>query len=236
MHRLPVKHMCVKWPRQRPAGLYWNPAIGERGGVALEPLAHLRCLSRLDLRRCALLAVPPQLAAASDTLASLDLGTNWRLGHGGEAALSILRTLTALLVLDLSRCGLEAVPAEVAGLGSLRELLLCNNEGMRQGEQRTFEPLSALTGLTRLDMRCCNLVQRVPAELGALSGLRELVLSGNDGLGQGTGGVAFEPLLHLRALIHLNVTQCGLEAGLTDADLRVLSERGCRVFTSNYWE
>lgn len=81
------------------------------------------------------------------------------MGGGGEGALRPLRQLEgALTALDLSYCGLGALPAELPCLRNLAELSLGGNLGLGgSGGVEAFHPLADLPALTRLDLTRCNM-------------------------------------------------------------------------------
>lgn len=126
-----------------------NTPIGHGLETAFAPLASLTALTRLSLVGCWLRALPPQLPRLTH-LADLRLGGNEPLGQGPESSVQLLGALGRSLVrLDLSFCGMVALPPELSKLEALEELDL-------RGQPRlggALGPLLALPALRRLGVR-----------------------------------------------------------------------------------
>lgn len=122
-----------------------------------------------------------------------------------------LAAATALTRLDLTMCRLERVPSQVSALRRLALLDLGENEALGWGSDEAFAPLEHAGSLTRLRLGYCGL-RALPRQLGALSALRELDLSRNKPLGEGSEA-GFAPLAALAgagALTRLELARCGL--------------------------
>jgi Leucine-rich repeat (LRR) protein len=141
---------------------------GEGAEAALQPLRHLMALTSLNLRWCGLTALPSHLSALTN-LAVLDASRNMQLGSGGEAATQPLQQLTAVTALDLSYCGLEALPPQLPALRRLAALGLSGNLKLGEGGEAAWQPLRQLRALTRLDLTRCNVPQRLFDLLVAMS-------------------------------------------------------------------
>lgn len=141
-----------------------------------------------------------------------------RLGGAPPAAWDALSHLSSLSLLSLEGYQLAALPRQLSALGrQLKDLDLTQNglgpgtdiphlqEG---GEGSAWQPLAALTALTRLRIGMSRLA-RLPAQLSALRALRELDAGGRGFLG-GYGACA--PLSALRALTMLSLRSCGLRS------------------------
>lgn len=76
-------------------------------------------------------------------------------------------------------------------------------------DPNAFQPLQHLRALTRLAFAESGL-ESVPPQLAHCTRLLHLDLSGSKNVFQFWGESAFEPLLHLRALTHLNLSSCRL--------------------------
>ena len=76
--------------------------------------------------------------------------------------------------LDMSHCGLVALPKEIGGMVMLKKLDLCYNRGLQSLPGR----LGSLKELEELDLFLCGLVA-LPEEIGGLARLKKLGLSGN---------------------------------------------------------
>ena len=138
-----------------------------------------------------------------------------RLGGAPLAAWDALSHLSSLSLLSLEGCQLAALPRQLSALGRrLADLDLTQNglglDGtphlQEGGEGSAWQPLAALTALTRLRIGTSRLA-RLPAQLSALCALRELDAGGRGFLG---GDGACAPLSALRALTMLSLRSCGL--------------------------
>lgn len=215
--------------------ILFAPDVEQHSAAALRPLAQLQGLTRLKVSNCGLLALPHELGAlgALQVLKWSGVGT---LGEGGQAAFEPLRSATSVTRLELSWCGLAAVPEQLAALHELAALKLSWNEGLGADGGAGLAPLRQLSGLTRLKLSCCGLAA-VPSELSAMSELRQLGLFDNAGLGQvlaaeaaaaaqlgeenggpgGSGGAGggssngWDALGALTQLTWLNAGQCSLD-------------------------
>lgn len=127
----------------------------------------------------------------------MELGDTLR--QGCSQRLDIFSTLASgrarIVTLDLTRCGLQRVPAQLAGLTQFRDLSLTSNT-IKGGWERVPRPLQQL-GLSG----CC--LRHVPAGLAALTQLTRLNLSFN----RIEGGWEHAPV-QLQELIKYN--WCGL--------------------------
>lgn len=127
-------------------------------------------LTRLVLVDAGLRRLPPGLSALS-RLQQLNVSRNRGLTKG----FGHLPRLVALTCLDLSKTGLNAVPAALAGMPQLLELRLGGNL-LRSG----WERLAGLGRLSLLEMPCWhshedrNLPDQLPAVLSRLTALRRL--------------------------------------------------------------
>lgn len=194
-----------------------NDSLGRRDAAEAvwAPLAHLQRLTRLDLTRCGLSALPAQLSSLP-ALAALSLAQNKSLGGGSAAAFAPVGALTALRTLDCSDCGLGYLPHQLSACTALTALCISDNWAMGSaaaGGVMVPNPtalLARLPALRRLSAARCAFVT-LPAELGALgTTLEELELSSNP-LGLG-GGPALRPLAQLTALTRLALNACVLDA------------------------
>lgn len=142
--------------------------------VALAPLADLQQLQCLDLSWCGLMAVPELLAPAA--LTQLRLAGNSSLGRaaGGQdlSALAPLAARHQLQCLDLSWCGLMAVPGQLSALTAQTQLDLEGNINLAGGWQH----LRPLVCLRNLDLTGLLLPGGVPPELSELPTLTCLKL------------------------------------------------------------
>ena len=96
-------------------------------------ISSLKKLEELRLGYCRLLSSLPKELAELSKLRTLDLAYNKNLGNApqGEAFPAELGKMESLRVLNLSSCGLRAVPAFVGELESLESLDLCNNYALQ---------------------------------------------------------------------------------------------------------
>lgn len=159
---------------------------------------------------CGLERLPEQLPALH-ALRDLVLAGSALGGPAGQGSLPLLCHLTALSRLDLSACGLPAVPQPLAELAAtLADLNLAGNEDLGEGGEEAFEPLGGMRRLTHLSLGRCGLLGLPPQLLGMLA-LEDLGLGENYYLGAG-GEAAFVPLLHLAgSLTRLKLNHCGIE-------------------------
>lgn len=179
-----------------------------------------------QISTCGLRRLPAEVSSLS-RLRCLVLGSNRLAGERGAGAFGALAHLGSLSCLDLSECLVDHVPAVLGTLRCLRDLNLARNALLGERGSAAFEHLSALRGLTRLDLRNCRLEGEVPAGLGALVSLRELLLSWNGELGQGgRAEAAWGVLAQLPALGRLEIVRCGLAAAGVPASMVA---RGVRV-------
>ncbi|GAB4813001.1 hypothetical protein N2152v2_000047 [Parachlorella kessleri] len=141
--------------------LNWNTDLLEAeagGGGTMSLLGHLSALTCLELARCSLRRVPPSLASLT-SLARLNLNGNGALGSGGgsSAAFEPLRSLAGSLTsLQMYECGLQRVPAQLAGLSRLAQLSLASNDmlGCQDDGGPVFAALQSLAALTWLRQVC----------------------------------------------------------------------------------
>ncbi|KAL7099931.1 hypothetical protein ACP275_09G117600 [Erythranthe tilingii] len=112
--------------------------------------------------------------------------------------------LTSVRLLDLRRCGLQAIPKEIEKLIHLRWLDLGNNKFV--GDD--LKSICKLYNLQFLWVGWCGL-QEIPLEIGNLSQLIHLDLSGNRGVRE-----LPESLCNLSKLESLNVNTCFSLCGL----------------------
>lgn len=169
-----------------------NPLLSRSNQLTDEQLsgdlAQLRKLHVLRLKYNCLQRLPPVLAELPQ-LAVLELPGNRLEVLDG----TVLAQLTALRDLDLSSCGLQALPEEIAALPDLESLRLGNNSlealppqigGCRalarldvsSNRLLALPPeLVQLARLQRVDAKN-NFITRVPPCLGHLRGLKELDL------------------------------------------------------------
>jgi Leucine-rich repeat (LRR) protein len=172
---------------------------------------------------------------SGQALAALHVSDNPLLWEHSDAEL-LLSRLCALTRVQLSRCGLPCIPSQLAFLPALAELGLPGNEGLgdRIAHSLAFEPLRCLSSLRRLDLAGCRL-RHIPEQLSAVSGLRELQLSGNPLVGWGDPALLRTLQCLAGALTLLRLDGCGLLCApmalsslqaLAELDLRGNSELG----------
>ena len=180
-----------------------NPLLGEASGAAFQPLRALDSLTRLDFWACSLRSVPWQLSGLTG-LVDLSLAGSKLGGREAEGAFLALGELAGLRRLDMSHCGLAALPPQLGLLAGMQHLKVSFNEGLREGGSEAFDALRELGALTRLGLRMCAL-QRMPWQLSQLRELQELDASFNWALGK-EGAIAFTPLERLPALSRLDLS------------------------------
>jgi hypothetical protein len=120
-----------------------------------------------------------------------------------SAALQLLASLTRLTWLDLGRTGVSAGLGQLASLKGLGSLSL---NGCAHITDEHLQPLSALTGLTRLD---ANSTGVQGSGLAALGSLRHLSLHGCSNL----GAAALSQVAQLTRLTYLRISDSATEAG-----------------------
>lgn len=197
-------------PPAAPALHAWSadmPEAGECGAglVAVSALTRLTCLA---LEHVQLPRVPPQWAALR-SLEALELSDMAGGGLGNLSGLATLQHLTALTRLAVTGTGVAALPPELTSLQKLSYLDLSRNPLASSG----LGALSALTALTCLRLEGSGAsagLDRLPPELAAAGGCRDLRLRYNPQLGAG-GDAAFEPLSSLSCLTRLDLHACGLQ-------------------------
>jgi len=170
-------------------------------------ISSLKKLEVIELRGGGLSSLPKELGELSG-LTKLDLVGNKNLGNApqDEAFPAELRKLKSLRHLDLSVCGLRAVPAFAGELESLERLGLYMNRNLGNAPQHEAFPteLGKMKSLRHLDLSVCGL-RAVPAFVGELESLRHLDLSDNENLGNAPQDEAFPAELgkmkSLRALV-----------------------------------
>lgn len=151
--------------------------LGHTGLAALPTaISSLRNLEDLSANVCCLSSLPAELAEIP-ALTSLDVGGNWfRVRNVPEASVfpAALRGMTSLRHLDLSVCGLLAVPTFVASLTALESLSLNQNSNFR------FPDVFGrrLTRLRKISLAEANL-EFVPRALAGATSLEEIDLSSN---------------------------------------------------------
>lgn len=147
--------------------------LGQQGEEAFTPLQHVAgSLTSLSLAACGFTRLPVQLSALSH-LRELQFGGNHELGGADNGSHWPLQHLTSLTLLDMSRCGLRSIPAQLAELPSLAALELSGNRDLHAD---SWEMLSELRALTHLGLEWCWLTTP-PQQLSALHGLRDLTVS-----------------------------------------------------------
>ncbi|GAB4822975.1 hypothetical protein N2152v2_010021 [Parachlorella kessleri] len=211
--RLTALQLSVYAPKRLPtllAALSTSLASLELTGnlqvdISLPGLERLTALTRLVLAECELPRLPPQVSALT-RLAELQLaGSGLSDEEGRPAHLQLLSALPALTHLDLSSCSLRRPPAALSLLQRLRCLGLGGNFTLRHiGEAQSdmWQPLAALTALTRLDLRRCRL-DSMPAPVHFLgASLVELHL------GRRPEPVVFD---FSTGLTSLHLSHCGLK-------------------------
>jgi hypothetical protein len=143
-------------PGLRTLDLRGNPRLAALPAA----LGRLGSLEVLNIDRCPGLALEPAIN-----------------GEGGlPALLAYLRdeAVEGVAELDLSHCGLTALPEGVGGLTGLKRLVLSLNAGLTA----LPEGLWSLAGLEELDLSGCGLTA-LPEGIGRLAGLKKLDLSQN---------------------------------------------------------
>jgi len=172
-------------------------------------------ISGLDLSRCGLTTVPPQInrfqklesliLSRNDHLKDLphEIGelTNLTTLDLGQTALSELPPeigrLISLRKLEVPRTNLSELPAEIGGLRSLISLHLSNNRLLR----RMPAQIGQLSNLTELHLDNTGL-KELPPEVGELEKLARLHLSGNSDLIR-----LPKTMLNLRSLEMVNLSR-----------------------------
>jgi hypothetical protein len=173
-------------PRLRSLALQFMEPGADLGG-----LTQLTTLRHVDLTGCSLRAVPAELGALP-ALTSLTLNNNEQLGGAGNAEwVAPLASLRSLAVLEMRDCALRGVPAALAGLTSLRTLLLGYNDFAGPA---VIPPGPYLHRLELLAMSDCMpdplpLGDAVVRPLAAATALQALRLYRNWGLGLSVAGV-----------------------------------------------
>ena len=158
--------------------------------LAEEPGALARTLTELDLRGCELDAVPPMVRGLS-VLEKLDVSKNRIDWRSGAFA-----SLGALRELDVATNAFARVPDMPDSLASLRKLRLDNNplaslDGSVLGAMCSLDELS-IAGIG-------SPLASLPSELGTLAALKSLEVSGHRSL------TSLPNLSGLRSLEQLNV-------------------------------
>ena len=123
--------------------------------------------SRLDLRRCGLTQVPPEVFALADTLQTLDLS-----GNALDQLPPALASLHRLQVLFCSDNLFTTLPVV---LGRCQALQLV---GFKANRIRTV-PAEALPPTLRWLILTDNQIEALPESLGACAPLQKLMLAGN---------------------------------------------------------
>jgi hypothetical protein len=201
---------------------------GEAGRSALQPLAHLSLLTRLDLHSCGLESLPPQLSSLS-VLRDLNLNSNAALVRGGASALAPLGHLQALTRLRMCGCWVSRLPPKLPALESLVDLNLSGNEALGKWGEGALLCLERAPNLTRLDISWCGLAS-IPPQVTGLPALAELDLRGQEGLGgPGGGGGALKELLRAPALVRVDLRGCRLLQAATAPVVEVLEARRVEV-------
>ncbi|XP_042498202.1 disease resistance protein RPS5-like [Macadamia integrifolia] len=138
----------------------------------LEHKENLRKCKRLSLMQNEITVLPNRLGC-SDQLMTLSLSDNTNLR---EIPDGIFKRMTSLKTLDLGRTKISLIPSSLSSLTDLRVLRI-------SGSQRTFyvSVLGKLKKLEILHITDCN-VRRLTEEIGELTNLKSLDLSGNWGL------------------------------------------------------
>ena len=127
-------------------------------------------------------------------LKNLNFNNNRRL----ESLPGGLGMLKELEELDLSHCGLEALPKEIGGLVMLKKMNLYDNERL----ELLPAGLWSLKKLEELDLFCCGL-EALPEEIGKLAMLKKLNLKQNNKLQSLPAGLS-----QLQLLTTLNISRC----------------------------
>lgn len=117
-------------------------------GREWDPIRALSSLTRLGLKDCSLLALPPALTALR-SLASLDASENhFDVSPGEESAFDPLEGLGALTHLDLSQSiYTHHVPHQLSALRSLAIFSMRDSQVWEAGVAGDFEPLRELPAL-----------------------------------------------------------------------------------------
>ncbi|GAB4822936.1 hypothetical protein N2152v2_009982 [Parachlorella kessleri] len=183
-----------------------NWDLGDWVAGSMRPLNSLSALTSLDMTRCGLPCIPPQLSAMG-SLQQLQLFGNDMTGARPKSW-EPLRRLTCLTLLDLAECHIGYLPQQLACLTALAELILSYNSAMGDflylggpegDEESSWQPLLSLgASLTCLRLSGCN-IPELRAGFSGLSALVKLDLSRNVELGF-DADTAFQPLSGLVGL------------------------------------
>ncbi|XP_071810322.1 NLR family CARD domain-containing protein 4-like [Asterias amurensis] len=207
-----------------------NKALGGSVSLLAPQLMKLKCLKKLKLDSCSLVAqdVSPIAESLGDTLVDLGVSRNRALGGCASIWGPELGKMECLQDIDLRYCSLQCTDIEpiavaLSGLSTLVNLYLMINPNLGGCAEMWALHLKGMNHLKVLSLAMCRLtyvdMKPIAESVSDMPNLISLGLSENQAL----GGRASSWALHLKRMNHLKELTLAM-CNLTDVDMKPIAE------------